>query len=64
VNGAAPKRLKVSVDDVVVDLEAPSAVAGCVRARYAVGTSAAPAATLVVGRDEVQQACAAVRSLC
>jgi hypothetical protein len=42
VNGVAPERLAVAFDDVVVDLEAPPAVASFVRARYAVGTSSAP----------------------
>ena len=42
VSGATPERLSVALDDIVVDLEAPPAVASFVRARYAVGTHSAP----------------------
>ena len=45
VSGAAPERFRVAFDDIVVDVEAPPAVASFVRARYAVGTPATPSIT-------------------
>lgn len=42
MKGATPETLRVALDDIVVDLEAPPSVATFVRARYSVGAEASP----------------------